>query len=343
MDHQQVTHLCLGQVVRGQFLVILGKHIARLAQRPGHHCRLPWAVDRLAVGVEQGHAVVGPVHRRAHQVVETGVDHDEGIAAHLFHGAYLGHQVARFRHQEAPWLDLHAHGVALHRLDLLAGHGPGPGVALQVDRLVAAAVWGGKAAANGKRFDVHAQAADQLDHRAGHLLQVLIIHPRADVHVHPHQVQAMGFHAGQRFAQLFVPDAVLAVLATGVGLAAVAMAEAGVDSDPHAVAGRAFTQLAQHVDGTGVDFDLRGHHPLQGRPVQRVAGQHHAGRVAIHACARGKGPLHFAQRHCVQHQAVGAHQAQHMQVGVGLLGEAHGIEHFQLFDALGDGTGVIGP
>lgn len=144
-------------------------------------------------------------------------------------------------------------------------------------------------------------------------------------------------------SRLFVPDTVLAVLAAGVGLAAVAMAKARVDADPHAVAGRAFTQLAQHVDGTRVHFDLRGHHALQGRPVQRVAGQHHAGRVAVHAGTRCEGPLHLTQRYGVQHQTMGAHQAQHVKVRVGFLGEAYGVEHLQLLDTFGDGAGVVRP
>ncbi|MCY1447982.1 hypothetical protein D9M71_646270 [compost metagenome] len=146
--------------------------------------------------------------------------------------------------------------MAEHRFDLLARHRPGLRITLQVDRFVGAAVRRGKPAADGERLDVHAQAADQLDHRAGHLFQVLVVHPGTNVHVHAHQVQAMGLDAGQRLVQLFVPDAMLAVFAAGIGLAAVTMAEARVDADPHAVAGRAFTQLAQHVNGAGIDFDL---------------------------------------------------------------------------------------
>jgi hypothetical protein len=172
---------------------------------------------------------------------------------------------------------------------------------------------------------------------------VLVVHPGANVHVHAHQVQAMGLDARQRLVQLFVPDAMLAVFAAGIGLAAVAMAEARVDADPHAVAGRALTQLVQHVDGAGVDFDLRRHHAFQGGAVQRVAGQHHAGRVTVNARAGGEGPFHLTQRHGVQHQAMGAHQAQHMQVRVGFLGETYGVEHVQLLDTIGDGAGVVCP
>jgi hypothetical protein len=79
-------------------------------------------------------------------------------------------------------------------------------------------------------------ALDQLDHGAADFLQMAVVHARADVHVQAGQHQAAGLDGVQRGFQFAVPDAVLAVLAAGVGLVAVAVAEAGVDAQPDMVA-----------------------------------------------------------------------------------------------------------
>jgi len=55
--------------------------------------------------------------------------------------------------------------------------------------------------------------------------------------VQAHQAQAGLANHRQRLRQLYVPDAMLAALAAGVGLAAVAVPKAGVEPDPDGVAG----------------------------------------------------------------------------------------------------------
>ena len=59
---------------------------------------------------------------------------------------------------------------------------------------------------------------------------MLQIGARADVHVQPGDLQAVEIGQPQAFRQLLVPDAVLRLLAAGVGLLAVAVAEAGIDA-----------------------------------------------------------------------------------------------------------------
>ncbi len=163
------------------------------------------------------------------------------------------------------------------------------------------------------------------------------------MHVHAYQVQAMGPDAGERLRQVLVPDAMLAVLAPGIGLAAMAMAEPWVDAQPDTVPWRVLAQLAQHVDGACVDFDLFRDRARQGGAVQHVASQHHPRRLARHTGAGCKGAFHFPERHRIEHQPVLAHQAQYLQVGVGLLGEAYGVEWLELFYPADDGGGVVGP
>ena len=105
----------------------------------------------------------------------------------------------------------------------------------------------------------------------------------------------------------------------------------------------ALAQLAQHVDGTGVDLDLQLHHPRQGRGVEQVAGEHHAGRVARWAEAGQQGALDFPQGHRIDLHPGFADQAQQVQVGRGFLRIAHHVEDVQLGDARLDGGGVIAP
>jgi hypothetical protein len=69
---------------------------------------------------------------------------------------------------------------------------------------------------------------------------------------------------------------VLAVLAAGVGLVAVAVAEAGVDAQPDMVA-RSGGQLVQHVDGAGVHGHLVLHHGGQRGLVHQVGGEDDVG------------------------------------------------------------------
>jgi len=64
------------------------------------------------------------------------------------------------------------------------------------------------------------------------------------VHVQADQPQAVARDRLQRGGDVLRPDAVLAVLAAGVGLAAVAVAEAGVDAQPDAMAVGALAEVA---------------------------------------------------------------------------------------------------
>jgi hypothetical protein len=95
--------------------------------------------------------------------------------------------------------------------------------------------------------------------------------------VQPHQVQTVFFHGGQRGRQFGVPDAVFAVFTAGVGLVAVAVAKAGVDAQPDAVAFGACPKLAQHVDGAGIDGDAVLHHGVQRGVVKQVGRENDAG------------------------------------------------------------------
>ncbi|MCY1528822.1 hypothetical protein D9M68_639410 [compost metagenome] len=322
---------------------MLGEDVAGFAQRARDHGRTLRGVDRVAGIVQQGHGVEAAVHGRAHQVVEAGIDHDEVIAADILGRAHFAEQAAGLGHQEAAGFQLQAYRVLDDAFDLPASLVPQLGVTRDVHHRIAVAVGDGQAAAGGDGFQVAAQVAHRVDHGAADLLQVAVVHPGADVHVQAHQRQAVVADHRHRGVQLAVPDAVLAVLAAGVGLLAVAMAEAGVDAQPDAVAGAGLAELGEHVDGADVDLDAQFHGARQGGAVEQVAGQHHARRFALGRVAGQQRALDLAEGHRVHLHALLAHQAQDAQVGAGLLGEADHVEALELGDALADHRGVVAP
>ncbi len=103
----------------------------------------------------------------------------------------------------------------------------------------------------------------------------------------PYQVQAGGVDHVQRHFQIGMPDTVLAVLAAGVGLVAVAVAESRVNTQPDAVAGRGVAKLPQHVDGAGVHWNAICHYPGQRGMVQQIGCEHQARRVQISTVVAG--------------------------------------------------------
>ncbi len=144
-------------------------------------------------------------------------------------------------------------------------------------------------------------------------------------------------------AHVVDPDAVLALRAAGVGLVAVAVAETGVDAQPHAVAGRvlaerssmsmepAFTGMPCSTTVARVAWSIRS--AVKTTPAGSPAGSKPAASAA----------LDLAQRHRVDLHALFAHQAQDVQVGAGLLRVADDVEAAQLGDALADDGGVVDP
>src|SRR5690349_19705711 len=105
----------------------------------------------------------------------------------------------------------------------------------RVDRLLALAIRNRKAAAARHRAQVAPRSLHGVHHGVTDSAEMLEVGARADVHVEADQVEPVAVDAGQRFAEVFVPDAVLARLATRVHFVAVPVAEAGVDAEPDRV------------------------------------------------------------------------------------------------------------
>ena len=219
-----------------------------------------------------------------------------------------------------------------------------------IDRLATRLIGDGEPPSGGDRLQVLAGAPDdphQFDHGAAHAAQMRVIHPGADVHVEPDQREPAPCDDGQCLAQLLMPDAVLAVLAAGVGLVAVAMAEARIQAQPHRVTGRDFAELLQHVDRAGIDRDAMRHDGRERLTIQQVGGEHDVRvdrvRAGAHGVAGGQRAQHLAARHRIHLHALLPHQPQDVGVGTGLLREADGVEALQRGDALTDDRRVVHP
>jgi hypothetical protein len=158
-------------------------------------------------------------------------------------------------------------------------------------------------------------------------------------------LQTVGAHAlaGQR--QIGVPDAVLAVLAAGVGLVAVAVAKTGVDAQPHRVAGAGRTELVEHVDRAAVHRHTQLGHAGQRGAVEQVGGKHDVGVAVMDAggVAGSQRALYFAQRNRINQHPGLAHQPQDMGVGIGLLRKADHIKRAQRGNLALDRGCVIDP
>ncbi len=67
------------------------------------------------------------------------------------------------------------------------------------------------------------------------------------MHMQPDEAQIIGIDQRQGLIQILMPDTMLTVLATGIGLLTMTMPETGIDAQPDRMAGRTLPQLTQHV------------------------------------------------------------------------------------------------
>ena len=179
--------------------LLLGKDIARFAQRAGHYgFNLRRGAQIAAVRGESGNMVIAAVHRRAHQIIKTGVNQHEVAAAHLLHAANLRNQHAGLRHQEATRFDLKRDRMAQMFSDLLARRVPQAEIVIGIDRLFIFVIGDRQSAAGGDRLQILPEFNHLAHHRAADLFQVTIVDPRTDMHVNPHQLELIATHHFQR-------------------------------------------------------------------------------------------------------------------------------------------------
>ena len=130
-------------------------------------------------------------------------------------------------------------------------------VLIEIDVGLAFAIGSRQAAAGADRGDGAADVASGFFHRAADLGEVLQVGAAADVHVEAGDRQAVAIGPAEAVVELVVPDAVLGLLAAGVGLLAVAVAEAGIDAERDVAARGPLAELVDHVGRAAVDRDVR--------------------------------------------------------------------------------------
>jgi len=207
----------------------LGEDVARLAKRTADNHVLLRA-NGLTIGARDRHWMMCTVEDWARQVVETRIHKVEEVVRLPFDGADLGHQKTALGDQVASGLDLQGHAVAEPAFQALTRGVPLRVVSVQIDVGLARAVGDRQAAAGTDGPHAGAYFDGGLLHRRTDLRQVLQVGPRADVHVQSADHQSVLLRSPQAIGNLAVPDAMLRLVAAGVGLAAMAVAEARVDS-----------------------------------------------------------------------------------------------------------------
>ena len=210
-----------------------------------------------------------------------------------------------------------------------------------VDALVQGPVGDRQPPASGQGAHVHTQRADLGHHGVAHLPQVIEVAAGADVHVQTDQIEVVLLDLAQGLVEVRVPDAVLAPLAARVRLAAVTVAEARVDPDPHPVSGATAPELSEHVGGARVHGEVQVDHSCERRLVEDVCGVDEPGRLSRAVEAGPHRPLDLTQRHRVHQAPFGAQQPQEVHVRAGFLGVANHVERAQRRNLLANHLRVV--
>ena len=119
--------------------------------------------------------------------------------------------------------------------DLVTRGAPQAVIVIGVDRLLSFAVRNGKPAPGGDRLKILAKIDNLAHHRSANLLQMAVIHARANVHVNTHQLQVVTLQHVKRGWHVGIPDAVLAVFAAGVRFLAMTVTETRIHTQPDAM------------------------------------------------------------------------------------------------------------
>ena len=77
------------------------------------------------------------------------------------------------------------------RGNLIARGAPQTVIVIGIDRLFPFAIRNGETTARRDRLQILTEVDNLAHHRAAHLFQVAIIHPRANVHMNTHQLQVV--------------------------------------------------------------------------------------------------------------------------------------------------------
>ena len=123
-----------------------------------------------------------------------------------------------------------------------------------------------------------------------------------------------------------MPDSVLGLVAAGVGLAAVTVAEAWIDAQRDFPAGGSSAELVDHVGRAAVDVDAVLDAQVERFAVEDVGRVDYRRRRALGRVARRQGTANLARTDRIHQRAVPAQQVQNGQVRACLLRISHRVE-----------------
>ena len=116
------------------------------------------------------------------------------------------------------------------------------------------------------------------------------------MHVQPGDLEAVTIGAAQAIRQVVVPDAVLRLLAAGVRLLAMAVAEARIDPQRDPAAGGSLAELIDHVGRAAIDMESQLDDQIERLAIEDVGRIDDRRRVAMRLSIRPPRPGEFRPR-----------------------------------------------
>ena len=348
MENQQIANLRLRELAgHHEATFFLREHVTGFAERACDN-GIDRFVEFAAVAGDNRNGMIATVKTRTNEIGKAGVYQVEQVVALLLDGADFSHQVTAFGHQIATGFHFKVHLVADALLNALAGIVPQLVVGVHVDAvaLVFFVVGNREAAPCTDGAQVATQATASVDHGIANLSEVFKIRAGTDMHMQSRNPHAVSLSELDTILDLFVPDAVLAEVATGVGLAGMTVAKARVHADGEFRLHAEISELLDHVRRTHVHGDVVFFHEFKSILVEDVCGVDNFGSLALLLAALEsglEGAHDFACRNGVDDAAELADERNHGKVRACLLGKANGVENLDILHALFNRSAIINP
>ena len=233
-------------------------------------------------------------------------------------------------------------------LNALAGIVPQLVVGVHVDAvaLVFFVVRNREAAPCTDGAQMRTQATASVDHGIAHLSEVFKVRAGTDMHVQSRNPHAVRLRELDAVLDLFVPDAVLAEVATGVSLAGVPVAKARVHANGKFRLHAEIGELLDHVRRTHIHGDVVFLDEFKSVLVKDVCGVDNFRSLALLLAALEsglEGTHDFASRNSIDYAAELTDERNHGKVRACLLGKANGVENLDILHALFNRGAVINP
>ena len=311
-----------------EFGIVTGEDIAAFAERAGDHDGLGGGIGGTA---HDFNPMPGPIHGRADEIDETGIDHGEGGSGALFVGLGLFH-VRDPGHQGAGRGNIITAGFDFEAQRAAGGQAEGfPGRSEESAQFfqgqgggrVAVIVRNAAAEADGFKMGQGRSQIREFAHQPVQIAKELVkLWTAADVGVQHDHLHPGGGGGGLGGGDIGIPDAVLGAGAASVAGVHVAMAEAGIDpqGDFSLVTGR--REVADHARGSNVRKDAVLKHHFEGVVAEDIRGVTNHWRFLAGSVACMPRPEDFVAGDGIDPNPGGGHFLEDLGGRTGFHGEA---------------------